>query len=87
MTRRNNLKDLLQELGIKAMVPSEKLLTDELGGMTLIRFNKILSNTSKREMTALEAELFTTWLARMTNKPVTSISLWEQDKKKEGASC
>ena len=72
------LKKLLQDLGIKSMVPTEDLLK-ELGGMTLIRFNKILDNSSPREVTALEAHGLVKWLARLTNQPTTAIRLWEHE--------
>jgi hypothetical protein len=73
----NILKKMLQDLGIKSMVPTEDLL-EELG-MTLIRFNKILENTTPREVTALEAHALVKWLARLTNQSTTAISLWGKE--------
>jgi hypothetical protein len=74
----NILKRLLQELGIKSMVPTEELLK-EMGDMTLVRFNKILENSSPKELTALEAQYLTRWLARLTNQPAASISLVKRE--------
>ena len=71
------LKQHLQGLGIKSMVPTEELL-NELG-MTLIRFNKILENSTPREVTALEAHALVKWLARLTNQPTAEISLWRKE--------
>ena len=78
MKRPNILKILLQKMGIKVMVPTEELLK-EMGDMTLVRFNKILENSSPKELTAMEAEYLTRWLARLTNQPAAAISLWERE--------
>lgn len=80
----NNLKRLLEELGIKSMIPTETLLK-KLGGMTLIRFNKILNNSTAGDLTALEADRLTKWLAEATGRHTTAIILFDTAKEEEPA--
>jgi hypothetical protein len=82
MNVKNNLKKVLEELGIKSMIPTEELLK-KLGHMTPHRFNKILNNSSPQPLTAVEADAITRWLARMTGQPVTSIQLIDHREVKE----
>lgn len=77
MKVRNNLKRRLEELGIKNMIPTEDLLQNKLDGMTHIRFNKILANSSKRELTVLETRHLTSWLASITGRLEADIELLE----------
>ncbi|MDO7873983.1 hypothetical protein Q5H93_04495 [Hymenobacter sp. ASUV-10] len=72
-------------MGIKHMVPSQELLEKHLSGMTLRRFNKLFSNTTKKELTATEVTLLTNWLSRISNKPAAEIQLLEVGK--EVAPC
>ena len=78
MNYKNNLKKLLEEAGIKTLTPTDKVLKDKLGGMTIRRFNKILNNSaSLTPVTATEANNLKRWLAGLTNKPVTDVNLFE----------
>jgi hypothetical protein len=77
MKVKNNLKRRLEELGIKNMIPTGDLLNKHLDGMTIIRFNKILANSSKNELTAQEVRTLTKWLANMTGQPEAAIELLE----------
>lgn len=77
MMQPNSIQRQLEKLGIKSMIPTEKLLTQVLGGMTLRRFNKILGNSSVRELTLSEARRLTAWLAALTHQPESAIDLWE----------
>lgn len=78
MNYRNNLKKLLEEAGIKTLTPTDKVLKDKLGGMTIRRFNKILNNSaSLTPVTATEANNLIKWLAALTNKPVAEVNLFE----------
>jgi hypothetical protein len=87
MKAKNNLKRRLEELGIKSIIPTEELLLKRLGGMTIIRFNKILANSSKSELTISEAKNLTRWLASMTGQNEADIELLEPvAQEKEAAS-
>ncbi|MGI4870501.1 MAG: hypothetical protein ACRYFX_04900 [Janthinobacterium lividum] len=76
MKIRNKLKKLLQEAGIKSMVPTDELL-EKLGGMTIHRFNQILNNDSKTELSLLEVSYLKKWLAEVTNQSEDTIDLVE----------
>jgi hypothetical protein len=78
MKVRNTLKRQLQEAGIKSMVPTNDLLK-KLGGMTIHRFNQILNNDSKTELSLLEVSYLKTWFAALTNTPVDAIELIEKE--------
>ncbi len=77
MRIKNKLKKLLEDLGIKTMVPSDNLLTNKLGGMTLNRFNQIVNNDSKTELSVLEVSNLKKWLSEVTGQPVEAIMLLE----------
>lgn len=59
------------------MVPTDDLLSNKLDGMTLIRFNKILANSSKNELTIREVRFLTKWLAEITGQAEANIELVE----------
>jgi hypothetical protein len=75
MMFQNRLKELLFSLGIKSMIPSENLLKEKLGGMTPHRFNQILNNDSKKELSLLEISMLQRWLSEVTGKPENTIAL------------
>lgn len=78
MNPKNNLKKLLEEAGIKAVTPTDKVLKEKLGGMTIRRFNKILNNSAAlTPITATEANNLRLWLASLTSKPVSSVNLFD----------
>lgn len=77
MKIRNRLKELLFGFGIKAMTPTESLLKEKLGGMTPHRFNQILNNDSKTELSVLEVSHLRRWLGEVTNQAEESIGLLE----------
>ena len=76
MKVKNNLREVLYRMGIKAMSPTPNLLNEKLGGMTVHRFNKLIKNEGK-DITVAEVQLLTDWLATLTNQPKTSINLLE----------
>jgi hypothetical protein len=79
MKVKNKLKRILEQMGVKSMIPTDDLLK-KLGGMTLIRFNKIVNNSPSMEaLTAMEADYLKKWLATMTNRPVADIELFEAE--------
>lgn len=78
MRIRNRLKKLLQEAGIKSMVPTDELLV-KLDGMTIHRFNQIMANESKKELSLLEVDLLTKWLASATHQQPEAINLLERE--------
>ncbi len=78
MKIRNRLKKLLQEMGIKSMVPTDELL-HQLGSMTTHRFNQILNNESKTELSILEVSYLTRWLASITHQSEGVIELVERE--------
>ncbi|MGI4833308.1 MAG: hypothetical protein ACRYFK_07585 [Janthinobacterium lividum] len=78
MKIRNRLKELLFGFGIKTIIPTEPLLREKLGGMTPHRFNQILNNESKTELTVLEASLLRHWLSEVTGQPASAIVLLEE---------
>lgn len=78
MNPKNNLKKLLEEAGIKSLIPTDKTLKDNLGGMTIRRFNKILNNSAAlTPVTATEANNLTRWVASLTNQPITNVNLFD----------
>ncbi|MDJ0367311.1 hypothetical protein QMK33_19355 [Hymenobacter sp. H14-R3] len=68
---------LLQEAGIKSMVPTDDLLR-QLDGMTIHRFNQIMANDSKKELSLLEVGLLKQWLATLTHQQPDDIELLER---------
>jgi hypothetical protein len=85
MKVKNKLKHILEQMGIKSMIPTDALLK-KLGGMTLIRFNKIVNNSPSMEaLTAMEADYLKKWVAAMTNQSVADIELFEVESVQEGA--
>lgn len=74
MQIKNRLKELLLSFGIKSMIPTTALL-QKLGGMTPHRFNQILNNDSKTELSVLEVSLIQRWLAEVTGKDISSIEV------------
>lgn len=80
MKPRNNIKRLLEELGIKSMIPTDDLLKKRLAGMTLRRFNKIVNNNPVSEpLTALEADGLRDWLGSVKNVAAATIPLFEKE--------
>lgn len=77
MKVKNNLKRRLEEFGIKTMIPTDDLLNKKLDGMTIIRFNKILANSSRNELTAQEVRCLVKWLAGITGQSEADIELLE----------
>ena len=75
MKVQNRLKKILQEMGIRTMVPTKQVLADKLGGMTLIRFNKLLNNSGPNDIQLQEVLLLTTWLSEVTGKPKAALQL------------
>ncbi len=65
MKVRNRVKTLLNEAGLESVRPTEKLLSDTLGGMSLIRFNQIWDNSSKTELSIYEVRCLETWLNKL----------------------
>lgn len=78
MKIKNRLKFLLEGLGIKSMVPTDDLLKNQFGGMTFHRWNQILNNDSKTELSVLEVSYLKRWLARVTGQPEALIILVEE---------
>lgn len=74
MTIKNRLRELLSGFGIKSMVPTAALLK-KLGDMTPHRFNQILNNDSKTELSVLEVSLIQDWLSEITGREATSIEV------------
>jgi hypothetical protein len=74
MRIKNRLKEMLSDLGIKSMAPTSDLLK-KLGGMTLHRFNQILNNDSKTELSVLEVSLIQDWLGSVTGREPASIEV------------
>lgn len=69
---------MLLAFGIKTMTPTKKLLDEKLGGMTPHRFNQILNNDSKTELSVLEASQLRKWLSELTGQPESTIALLEE---------
>ena len=83
MRIKNRLKEILEELGIKSIIPTTSVLSDKLGGMSLIRFNKLLNNSGPNDIQLREVQLLTSWLSEITGKPRTDFNLL----KEEGSKC
>lgn len=75
MKVKNRLKEILQEMGIKSMQPTEQVLNQKLGGMTLIRFNKLLNNAGPNDIQLHEVQLLTNWLSEVTGKAKADLQL------------
>ena len=76
MKVKNYLREVLQQLGIRTLTPSDKTLSEKLGGMSLIRFNKLVKNEG-RPITVGEVQLLTEWLSGLTGQPKASFNLLE----------
>ena len=85
MEVKNRLREFLQEMGIRTVVPTDQVLVDKLGGMTLIRFNKLLANAGK-PIHLHEVQLLTNWLSELTGRPKSGIDLLNMENK-EAVSC
>jgi hypothetical protein len=83
MKVQNRLQQILQELGIKTMIPTHDLLHGKLGGMTLRRFNKLLHNSAVRPITVAEMQMLGEWLSGLAGKSISEIQLIELSKKEE----
>lgn len=71
----NRLQEMLLEMGIRSLVPTDDLLNNKLGGMSLIRFNKLMNNSVKIPISLTELELLAQWLSDMTNREVSVVDL------------
>ena len=80
---KNNLKKILLGLGIKSLVPTEQVLSEQLAGMTMHRFNKLLNNVGPKEIQLHEVHVLVDWLSQMTGKPKTDFKLVETSLKLE----
>jgi hypothetical protein len=78
MRIKNRLKEILVELGIKTMVPTDQVLAKKLGGMSLIRFNKLLNNAG-RDIKVDEVQHLTTWLSELSGKPKADFQLLAEE--------
>jgi hypothetical protein len=74
MQIKNRLSETLRAFGIESMTPTATLLKN-LGGMTRHRFNQILNNASKTELSVLEVSLIQDWLGGITGKEPASIEV------------
>ena len=74
MQIKNRLSEMLRAFGIKSMTPTAALLK-KLGDMTRHRFNQILNNDSKTELSVLEVSLIQDWLGEITGKEPASIEV------------
>ena len=79
MQVKNRLREILQELGIKSMIPTTTALREKLGGMSLIRFNKLLNNAGPRDIRLHEVQLLTTWLAEITGRPKSAVKVLKME--------
>ncbi|TPG72010.1 hypothetical protein EAH73_01830 [Hymenobacter nivis] len=66
-------------MGIKTMVPTDELLTNKLGGMTMIRFNQLLNNSSKTELSVAEVGRLKRWLGGVLNQDPNTVKLLEEE--------
>jgi hypothetical protein len=74
MQIKNRLSEILRAFGIKSMTPTAALLK-KLGDMTRHRFNQILNNDSKTELSVLEVSLIQDWLSEITGREPASIEV------------
>ncbi len=78
MAVKNHLKEILEEMGIRTMVPTDQVLVSKLGGMSLIRFNKLLNNAGN-EIRLHEVQLLTAWLSELTGKAKADIKILKEE--------